>query len=41
MWYSIVCEDVSNSLEKRRQARPAHLARLEALKATGRLLVTT
>lgn len=39
MWYSIVCEDVSNSLEKRRQARPAHLARLEALKATGRLLV--
>ncbi|HAD07880.1 MAG TPA: hypothetical protein DCF62_00215 [Porticoccaceae bacterium] len=39
MWYSIVCEDVSNSLEKRRQARPAHLARLEELKAAGRLLV--
>lgn len=39
MWYSIVCEDVSDSLEKRQQARPAHLARLEDLKAAGRLLV--
>ncbi len=39
MWFSIVCEDVSDSLEKRRPARPAHLARLEELKAMGRLLV--
>lgn len=32
-------EDVPNSLALRKQARPAHLARLEALKADGRLLV--
>ena len=39
MWYAIVSEDVENSLEKRLTARPAHLERLEALKAEGRLLV--
>lgn len=39
MWFSIVCEDVSNSLPLRQQARPAHLARLEDLKQAGRLLV--
>ena len=32
-------EDVPKSLALRKQARPAHLARLEALKADGRLLV--
>lgn len=39
MYYAIISEDISNSLEKRKAARPAHLARLEALKAQGRLLV--
>ncbi len=39
MWFSIVCEDISDSLSLRKQARPAHLARLEALKQAGRLLV--
>ena len=39
MFYAILSEDVSNSLEKRLTARPAHLARLEELKADGRLLV--
>jgi len=39
MYYAIVSEDVENSLEKRQSARPDHLARLEALKQQGRLLV--
>jgi uncharacterized protein YciI len=39
MWYSIVSQDVENSLEKRLAARPAHLERLQALKAEGRLLI--
>ncbi|WP_020560093.1 YciI family protein [Thiofilum flexile] len=39
MWYSIVCEDSVNSLEKRLAARPAHLERLQALKNQGRLLL--
>ena len=38
MYYAIISEDVANSLEKRKAARPAHLARLEALKTQGRLL---
>jgi len=39
MWYAIVAEDVSNSLEKRMNVRPAHLARLAELQAQGRLLL--
>ena len=39
MYYAIISEDISNSLEKRKAARPAHLARLETLKSQGRLLV--
>ncbi|MEZ5529967.1 MAG: YciI family protein [Porticoccaceae bacterium] len=39
MWYAIISEDTENSLAKRLTARPAHLARLEALKAQGRLLL--
>jgi uncharacterized protein len=39
MWYAIIAEDVSNSLEKRTEARPNHLARLAALKNEGRLLL--
>ena len=39
MWYAIIGEDVEHSLERRQQARPAHIARLEALKHEGRLLL--
>ncbi len=39
MYYAIISEDVENSLPMRQQARPAHLDRLQALKAEGRLLV--
>lgn len=39
MLYSIVGTDVPNSLEGRKAARPAHLARLEALKDQGRLVL--
>lgn len=39
MWYAIIAEDTANSLEKRLHARPAHVARLEALKDQGRLLL--
>ena len=38
MWYAIVSEDVENSLEKRKSARPDHLARLQQLTDSGRLL---
>ena len=39
MWYAIISEDVPNSLPLRKQARPAHLARLQALKDQERLLM--
>ena len=39
MWYAIISEDITNSLEKRKQARPAHLERLHQLKEDGRLLI--
>ena len=39
MLYTIVGEDAAGSLEKRLQARPEHLARLQALKDQGRLLL--
>ena len=39
MYYAIISEDVSNSLALRQSARPAHLERLQALAAEGRLLV--
>lgn len=39
MWYAIIAEDVPDSLPRRQQARPAHLARLEALRDEGRLLI--
>lgn len=39
MYYAIISQDVDNSLEKRKSARPDHLARLETLKQQGRLLV--
>ena len=39
MLYAIIGEDVPGSLEKRLAARPAHLARLEALQAAGRMIL--
>ena len=39
MLFAINCEDVPNSLALRKQARPAHLARLEQLKNEGRLIL--
>ena len=39
MWYAIISEDVENSLDRRMAARPAHVERLKALAADGRLLV--
>jgi len=39
MWYVIEGHDGSDVLAARQQARPEHLARLQALQAQGRLLV--
>lgn len=39
MYYAIISEDSANSLEKRKAARPAHLARLQQLTDEGRLLI--
>lgn len=39
MLYAIVGEDRADSLAARLAARPAHLARLEALQAEGRLIL--
>lgn len=39
MLYAIVGHDIPDSLAKRQASRPAHLARLEALKADGRLVL--
>lgn len=38
MWYAIISEDVENSLEKRKSARPLHIERLQALADSGKLL---
>ena len=39
MWYAIIGTDNANSLEARKSARPAHLARLQQLQDEGRLLL--
>ncbi len=39
MWYAIISEDVSDSLEKRKSARPAHLERIGKLVDEGRVLI--
>lgn len=39
MWFAIIAEDVPDSLDKRKGARPAHIARLQALLDEGRLFV--
>ena len=38
-WYAIMAEDRPDSLAARKAHRPAHLARLEALRDDGRLLL--
>jgi len=39
MLYAIISEDVEDSLELRKAARPAHLERVETLKNEGRLIL--
>ncbi|MGB5472335.1 MAG: YciI family protein [Gammaproteobacteria bacterium] len=39
MLYAVISQDRDGSLDARLQARPAHLARLEALKEEGRLVL--
>ena len=39
MWYAIEGYDAADALPKRMQARPAHVARLAALRDQGRLLL--
>ena len=39
MLYAIIASDVANSLEKRLAARPAHIERLQQLKADGRVVL--
>ncbi len=38
MWYSIIGEDVPDSLPLRKELRPAHLERIEELSKVGRVL---
>ena len=39
MHYAILSEDVANSLPLRLSARPDHIARLQALRSEGRLVL--
>ena len=39
MLYAIICEELSGALEKRLENRPAHVERLKALQAEGRLIL--
>jgi hypothetical protein len=39
MLYAIVSEDITNSLEKRKGVRPAHLKRIQAMVDKGRVIV--
>ncbi len=39
MWYAVISEDHEGTLDKRLAARPAHVARLTALRDEGRLLI--
>ncbi len=39
MWYAIIATDHPDSLAARTAARPAHLARLQALNEQGRILL--
>ena len=39
MWYAVISQDVADSLPLRATAREAHIARLKALAAEGRVLI--
>jgi uncharacterized protein len=39
MWYAIIGRDAPDALQRRLQARPDHLHRLNALRDEGRLLI--
>ena len=39
MYFAIISQDIPNSLPLRKQARPAHLQRLELLRDEGRLAI--
>jgi uncharacterized protein YciI len=39
MWYAVISEDVADSLDLRKQARPAHIERLQQLANDNRLLI--
>lgn len=39
MWYAVIAQDHPDSLAKRLAARPAHLARLQAMQDEGQLLL--
>lgn len=39
MLYAIICEELPGALEKRLANRPAHVERLKALQAEGRLIL--
>jgi hypothetical protein len=39
MLYAIIATDIANSLENRLTARPAHIERLQQLKAEGRVVL--
>lgn len=39
MLYAIISEDITDSLQKRLSARPAHLQRLQELQDAGRLVL--
>ncbi len=39
MLYAIIAEDIPGTLSKRIEARPAHVERLKALNAAGRLIL--
>jgi uncharacterized protein YciI len=39
MYYCIVATDAADALPRRRELRPAHLARVEVLRAQGRVLL--
>ena len=39
MLYAVISGDIDNSLEKRLSVRPAHVERLQQLKAAGRLIL--
>ena len=39
MLFAIIAQDIENSLSKRMEARPSHVARLKELKDQGRLIL--